>query len=75
MLIRILMSALVVMNHAAASGTTSSPEVPSSTCVMANSQRPASNETVQLTDRSTVYINLDYEELHTNRFLYFQSCI
>jgi len=73
MLIHILMCTLAVMNHAAASGTTSSPQVSSSTNLMANSQRPASNESVPPTDRSTIYRSHDYEELPTSRFLYFKS--
>ena len=67
------MSVLVAMNHASASDTTSSPEVPSSTDVMANSRRPASSETVQLRDRSTIYRSHDYEELPTSRFSYLLS--
>jgi len=61
--------ALAVMNHASASDATSSPGVPSSTCVMENSQRPASSETVQLADRSTIYRSHYYEELPTSRFI------
>jgi len=48
-------------------GTTPSPEVASSMDV----RRPASTETVEMTDRNTVYRSHDYEELPTNRFLYF----
>jgi len=57
------------MNHAAASGSTFSPEVPSSAAVMSDSQRPTSAESLQLADRSTIYRSHDYEELPTSRFL------
>ena len=61
--------ALAVMNHAAAPDTTSTPGVASSTCMMENLQRPASSETVQLADRSTIYRSHYYEELPTSRFI------
>jgi len=55
-----------VMNHA---GGSSSTEMPLSSSMMSNSQRPVSGESVQLADRSTIYRSHDYEELPTSRFL------
>jgi len=71
----VLMFASSVMNHAAASGSTFSPEVPVSSGVMSNSWQPASGENVQMADRSTIYKSHDYEELPTSRFLSQVCCL
>jgi len=66
-----LLSALVVMNHLKASGSASSSEVPSSTDV----RRPLPAETMEMTDRNTIYRSHDYEELPTSRFLHFKFSV
>jgi len=71
----ISMFVLAAMNHTAASGTTSSPELPLSTSVVSNSRQPTSSETVPLADRSTIYRSHDYEELPASRFLFQIFCL
>lgn len=62
--------ALVGMNRN--QNAKSSPAVASCTDLMANARGPASGEAMQMTDRSTIYRNHDYEELPTSRFACFE---